>query len=306
MTLQHPWYLIGGLCAVAAFAWLYGAAERRRTMQAMTYSHLQFFLAASQPRAWIPRALRAGAIAALAIVALAAAGPRASLPVAARDGSAFICIDTSGSMQSTDVLPSRAQAAKRAAGAFVDEAPPGIKIGLIAFSTQAAVVAPLDADRTRTVAALDDIPYPNGGTAIGDALRLAGTSLPARGHRVVILVTDGVSNAGSDPLRAAQELGARGIPVYTIGIGTPNGDVIPGTNEQATIDEDALRSYAEASGGAYARAENAGQLRDALARLGRVTSFEYRPVELGLPLAIGGAALLAAVLFAGLSLGRYP
>lgn len=306
MTFAHPWYLVAAIVVVVLLAWLYRTAEARRTAQAMEYSHLQFLLDAAQPRAWVPIALRVATLLALALVALSAAGPRASLPVAARDGSAFICIDTSGSMQSTDVTPTRADAAKGAAKAFIDEAAPGVKIGLIAFSTQAAVIAPLSADRARSVAALDEIPNPNGGTAIGDALRLAGESLPARGHRVVVLVTDGVSNAGSDPLRAAQELGARRVPVYTIGIGTPNGDVIPGTNEQASIDEDALRSYAEASGGAYARAENATQLRGALARLGRVTTIEYRPVDLAFPLALGGAALLAAAFFAGFFVGRYP
>ena len=306
MTFAHPGYLALSIAIVAVLAWLYRWAERRQTAQALAYSHMQFFLEATRGPRWIPAALRSGWIVALALVAIAAAGPRATVPVPARDGSVFICIDTSGSMQSTDVTPTRATAAKRAAQAFITQAPPGIKIGIIAFSTQATIVSPLSADHDRVVASLDDVPYPDGGTAIGDALRTAGVSLPRKGHRVVVLVTDGVSNSGSDPQEAARQLGQRGIPVYTIGIGTPNGDVIPGTNEQATIDEDALRSYAEASGGAYARAENASQLRDALARLGRVTSLERRPVDLGLPAAIAGAGLLVVTFLAGFALGRFP
>lgn len=306
MTVQHPAYFVVGVVVVAVLASAYRALERRGSAQAMTYSRLQFLLDATRPRAWIPRALSVAWIVALLLVALAAAGPRASLPVAARDGSVFVCIDTSGSMQSTDVQPTREEAAKRAARAFIDGSPPGVKIGIIAFSTQAAIVAPLTPDHDRAIAALDDIPYPNGGTAIGDALALASSALPPKGHRVVVLVTDGVSNAGADPDAAARQLGARRIPVYTIGIGTPNGDVIPGTNEQASIDEDALRAYAESSGGAYARAENATQLRDALAKLGGVTAIEYRSVDLSTPVAIAGALALVAIFFVGFSIGRFP
>jgi Ca-activated chloride channel family protein len=181
---------------------------------------------------------------------------------------------------------------------------PAQKIGIIAFASGASIIQPLTADRDVSKAALDEIPLPNGATAIGDALRLAAQGLPPAGHRVVILVTDGVSNAGADPQEAAQYLGANHIPVYTIGIGTPNGDVIGG--EQATIDEDALRSYADASGGAYARAEDAAQLRDALARLGRATSLERKPVDGSLGFAFGAAALFALSLFAGLATGRVP
>jgi Ca-activated chloride channel family protein len=305
MTVAHPAYLLAGAIVIATLAWLYLVAERRTASQALAYSNLAFFLEATQPRAWIPNALRAAWIVALALVALAAAGPRATVPVPARDGSVFICIDTSGSMQSSDVQPTREEAAKAAARAFITEAPPGIKVGLVSFSTQAAVVAPLTADHDRAIAALDDVPNPNGGTAIGDALRVAGASLPVRGHRVVVLITDGVNNAGADPANIAHDLGVHHIPVYTIGIGTANGDVIPGTNEQASIDEDALRSYAQASGGAYARAENAAQLRDALARLGRISSLESNRIDLSGPAAIGGALLLAATFLTGFALGKY-
>jgi Ca-activated chloride channel family protein len=104
----------------------------------------------------------------------------------------------------------------------------------------------------------------------------------------------------------AQWLGAHHIPVYTVGIGTPNGGLIPGTNEEATIDEDALRSYAQVSGGAYARAENAMQLRDALARLGRITSLQSKPVDASLGFAIAGGLGMLIAFLAGFGLGRYP
>ena len=107
-------------------------------------------------------------------------------------------------------------------------------------------------------------------------------------------------------MEIAQWLGAHHIPVYTVGIGTPAGGLIPGTNEEATIDEDALRAYAQSSGGRYVRAENARELRDALARLGRTTSFEKKPVDAALPLALGGALGMLVAFLSGFGLGRYP
>jgi Ca-activated chloride channel family protein len=135
-------------------------------------------------------------------------------------------------------------------------------------------------------------------------LQLAAQNFPPTGHRVVILITDGVNNAGVDPQELASYLGAHHIPVYTIGIGTPNGDIIGG--EQSTIDEDALRSYADASGGAYARVENASQLRSALAHLGGVTMLEKREVAASLPLAFAAAGLLMLTLVTGFATGRIP
>lgn len=306
MTIDHPARLAAGIVAVALFAALYVWMARRSTARDLAYSNVAFFAEAARPRRWIPRALQALWIVALAALVLGISGPHLSLLVPARDGSVFVCIDTSGSMASTDVFPTRAQAAKSAARAFVEESPRGTKIGIISFAGAAGVVAPLSADQASVIAALDDIPSPNGATAIGDALKLAAQMLPARGHRVIILITDGVNNAGTDPTEIAQWLGAHHVPVYTIGIGTPNGGLIPGTDQEATIDEDALRGYAQASGGAYARAENATQLHDALARLGRVSSLQRKQVDGSLGFTVAGAVGMLAAFLAGFGLGRYP
>lgn len=306
MSVDHPLRLALGLLAVVAFAIVYDRLQRRATARDLAYSSVPFFVEAARPRRWIPRALQALWVLAVAIVVLGISGPHLTVPVPVRDGAVFICIDTSGSMASADVVPTRAQAAKAAAQAFVNESAPGTRIGIISFAGAAGVVAPLSADHQAVVAALDDIPLPNGATAIGDALKLAAQTLPPTGHRVVILITDGVNNSGTDPNEIAQWLGAHRVPVYTVGIGTPNGGFIPGTNEEATIDEDALRGYAAASGGAYARAENATQLRDALARLGRITSLQRKPVDAALGFTVAGALGMLAAFLAGFGLGRYP
>lgn len=306
MSFDHPLRLAIGILGVVVFALLYRRLQQRATARDLAYSNVAFFATATRPRRWIPRALKALWLAALTGVALGLSGPHVALPVPVRDGNVFIAIDTSGSMASTDVFPTREQAAKAAARAFVSESPPGTKIGIIAFSGAAGVVVPLSADRQLVTSGLENVPLPNGATAIGDALKLAAQLLPSTGHRVVILITDGVNNAGTDPMEMAQWLGAHQIPVYTVGIGTPAGGLIPGTNEEATIDEDALRGYARASGGAYARAENATELRDALARLGRITSLQRKPVDASLGFAIAGALGMVLAFLAGFGVGRYP
>ena len=305
MSVERPAYLVVALACAVAFAFLYRTLARRRTASDLAYSNVAFFEEAVRPRRWILRALEFGWLAGVVLLVASLAGVHLTLPVPVRDGSVFICIDTSGSMASTDVEPTRADAAKAAARAFIAQTPPGTKIGIIAFSGSAAVVSPLEADHAEVAAALDDVPPPNGATAIGDALALAAQHLPPRGHRVVILITDGVNNAGADPMDVARALGAQHVPVYTVGIGTPAGGLIPGTDEEATIDEDALRAYADVSGGAYARAENAGQLRDALAHLGSVTSLERKSVDASSGLAIAaGIAMIAAFLF-GFGWGKF-
>jgi Ca-activated chloride channel family protein len=304
MTFDAPWVLIVGTIAAVALTLLLLRAEARTDAQALRYSSLPFLESAIRPRRWPIRLFRAAWIVALAALIVGLAGPHLRLPVPVADGNVFICIDTSGSMASTDVSPTRAAAATSAARAYIQEGPAGVRIGLITFSGNAELIAPLSANKETTLAALDQIPAPNGATAIGDALQLAAAQFPPTGHRVVVLITDGVNNTGVDPQQMAEYFGAHHVPVYTIGIGTPNGDVIGG--EESTIDESALQGYAEASGGAYARAENATQLHDALVRLGHETTIERRPVAAALGFVVSGAVLLVVTMLAGLGLGRIP
>ena len=140
MSFDAPWRLLAGALVAAALVWLYRRAESRVDAQALRYSNLTFLAGALRPRAWVPRALRAGWALALLALAVGAAGPHLTLPVPVADGNVFICIDTSGSMASSDVMPTRAQAATAAARAFIQEAPPGVKIGIIAFSDRKSVV----------------------------------------------------------------------------------------------------------------------------------------------------------------------
>jgi len=306
VTIDHPLRLGLGVVALIIFALLYAMLARRATTHDLAYSNIAFFRDAAKPSTWIPRALQVLWLVAFAAVILGVGGPHLQLMLPAHDGNVFICIDTSGSMAATDVFPTRAEASKAAARAFISESPSRTKIGIISFAGAAGVVVPLSADHQAVLSGLDEVPPPNGATAIGDALALAARMLPRKGHRVVVLITDGVNNTGADPMEVAQRLGNQHIPVYTVGIGTENGGLIPGTNEEATIDEDALRGYAQASGGAYARVENATQLRDALSTLGRTTSLQLKRVDASLQFVIAGALGMVCAFLAGLGLGRYP
>jgi Ca-activated chloride channel family protein len=305
MSFAHPSYLAVALAAAVVFAMLYVLLERRRAQQTIAYSNLPFLIGAVQPRLWPRRLLLAAWVAAIALVALAVSGPHVRATVPTFGGSVVLCIDTSGSMSAADVDPTRAQAAVAALRAFVAQAPQQTAIGIISFATEAQVLTQPTRDRDQVQSALNAIPAPNGATAIGDALALAHRMLPSTGPRAVVLITDGENNGGSDPMAAARALGAAHIPLYTIGIGTNNGALIPGTLQTAGIDEDALRAYAAATGGAYSRADDATQLREALASLGRSTSLRRANVDVSLPAALAGGALMAVAFLTGLALGRW-
>jgi Ca-activated chloride channel family protein len=306
VTFAHPGFIALAVFCALAFAALYALSVRRRVEQTLAYSNLPFLLAAASPRKWPERALVFAWVVGVAFLVIALAGPHVRANVPVLGGAIVLCIDTSGSMGATDVEPTRAQAALNAMQAFIAQAPAQTAIGIISFSTDAQVLTQPTRDRDQIQNALDEIPGPNGATAIGDALSLAQRILPAAGSRAIVLITDGENNSGGDPMQAAQQLGAARIRLFTIGIGTNSGAIVPGTNQEVGIDEDALRAYAAATGGAYSRADDAVQLREALARLGRSTSMRRTTVDVSLPVAIAGGALMALTFLAGAAAGRYP
>ena len=121
-----------------------------------------------------------------------------------------------------------------------------------------------------------------------------------------MLITDGVNNSGADPLAVAPQLGANGVEIDTIGIGTnDSGQLIPGTGEEASLDEEALREIAHDAHGTYARAADAGSLRGRLDALAQTTTREQKKVDLALPFAVVAGAILLAAVAAGNALEFY-
>jgi len=307
VTFAHPERLLLALLVVVGFALAYRAIERRSTSQALTYSSLAFAAAAMSPRRFPAIALFALLLAGVATLAVALGAPRLFVWLPVKDATVIICIDTSGSMRATDLVPSRAAAAKAAARAFLEEVPAGTRVGIVTFATDAALVqAPTD-DLDAVRAALERIPDPDGATAIGDALNLAAQQLPARGTRAIVLMTDGVNNHGVDPVAAARQASAAGVAIHTVGVGTNgSGQLIPGTDEPADIDEDTLRSIAALGHGTYASARDAGSLRGAFRDVARVTVWERRRVDGSALFAAGGGALVVLTFLAGFAAGKYP
>ena len=307
MTFAQPLFLVLAVVVAALFAVLAALSARRSRGAALAYSDLAF-LETSIGRAppwtailtgiWVLAILTAGA---------ALAKPSIVANLAVHDAAIVLCIDTSGSMSSTDVAPTRSDASRDAALAFINGVPDGTRIGLVAFSAAAFPLGALTDDRDAARAELGRLPAPNGGTAIGDALDAAAQLLPSAGRRAIVLVTDGVNNAGSDPLAVASALGARGISIFTVGIGTNgSGLVIPGTNEDAALDEDALRSIAASGNGTYARVGDAGALRDRLGSLARSSINERRRVDLSAQCGIAAGVLAFGAALGALALGRFP
>src|SRR5579872_1631793 len=307
MTVERPYAILIGILVAIAAAWILLQIARRRRTDAFTYSNLSFLLDATVVSQWPMRI----AIAALAIGVLLAAvsfaGVRLVMALPSHDASVVLCLDTSGSMRATDIEPSRETAVRAAARSFVRSAPNGTRIGIVSFATSAERIFGLSDDKQAVVEALDAVPPANGATAIGDALALAGSMLPPQGVRAIVLVTDGVNNNGVDPLETAQALGVRGIRIYTVGIGTNgSGLAIPGTTEEASIDEDALRAIAAAGRGNYTRTTDATAIAGTFRNLARTAVWERRRVDISFALAVAGAGTMLLT-FVGASLaGRFP
>jgi Ca-activated chloride channel family protein len=187
-----------------------------------------------------------------------------------------LALDISGSMAALDFEPeNRLQASKRVIGGFIAERPYD-KLGLVIFSNEAFAQSPLTLDHTMLQRSLDHVELATelgleDGTAIGLGLANAANMLTSSDadSKVVVLLTDGVNNAGQiDPLTAAEAAKALGIKVYTIGAGRPGQvpfpvDTLFGTQvsyQESQIDEDLLRQVAETTGGQYFRAEDSNAL----------------------------------------------
>jgi Ca-activated chloride channel family protein len=263
---REPLWLAAALLALPA-AWallLWAAARRRRVAAAMGRPAALERNVTPSRRA--PAGLR---IAAAAFILIALAGPQFGVElVETRSDSrqAVIAVDVSLSMLTPDIKPSRLERAKTSLSLLIDELR-GERIGVVAFAGEAQTVCPLtqDADAAKQLlGALEVGMVPTPGTAVGAALRRSVAMLSRYpGGKAVILLTDGEDHK-SDPLGAAREAAAAGVRVFAIGIGTPEGEPIPGESgayhkdaKGATVvsrlDESSLAQIARETGGAYYR-----------------------------------------------------
>jgi Ca-activated chloride channel homolog len=295
VSFQAPAFLLAlALVPLAAIA--YGAAQRRRRAAADAFAG-PAVRASALPRTpgWRRHAPVALYGAALAALAVALARPEATVAVPTEQASVVLAIDRSGSMRATDVAPSRLAAVKSAAARFLDSVPRKVKVGAVTYNGKADVLAAPETDRAPVRTAIEAIEA-KGGTASGDGLQAALDLIRRDGDEqppaAVVLISDGKSTKGSDPVEVARE---GGVPVYTVALGTPDGTVVDGegVTHQATPDPETMQAVAEASGGQSFAVEDADRLSAVYERLGSQVATEREPREITAAFA-GGALLFVA------------
>jgi Ca-activated chloride channel family protein len=316
MTFLWPLALLGLLLVPALLAG-YVLLQRRRQRYAVRFTNLDLLsnLVSESPR-WrrhVPTALLLVALAALVV---AVARPQASLKTPENEASVMLAVDVSGTMQATDVSPTRLAAARKAADTFLDRVPKGMRVGLVAFSNDANLLVAPTTDHAQVKAGLASL-RPGGGTAIGDAVavatqvrpeRLASDATGSKPGLVVLLLSDGKPSPDTlDPATAAQRAREAGVPVYTVALGTDSGTVqVPdqaGGTQTVPVPPDraTLRQIAETTGGRFYDAPSESALTSVYERLGssigyttekRDVSFAFAAAGLVLVLAAGGLSAL--------------
>jgi Ca-activated chloride channel family protein len=266
--------------------------DRRANVGAFTFSSFSLIAPKRGVRArlaWLPFALET--LAMLAVI-VALARPQRVVRMSASDRYGIdivVALDASGSMAAEDFRPrNRFSVAKELIGDFIARRQDD-RIGIVTFGARAATRVPITYDRDIAQNILDkaEVGENGDGTAIGHAIATAVNRLRSSTSRsrVIILVTDGVNNAGSiDPLTAASLAAKFGIKIYTIGVGSrgqvpmPIKRQNPITGEietmyqlvRADIDEETLTKIAKDTGGEYFRATNTQTMAEILGRIDRL------------------------------------
>lgn len=302
MSFASPWLLLA-LALVPLGLALYLRGERRRRRAAALFA-TPATLPSVAPRrpGWRRHAPHAFYGLAMTGLIVALARPQASVAVPVERASIVLATDHSGSMQATDVAPSRLVAARAAGEDFLEKVPEQVRVGAVAFNHRARAVQSPTTDRAVVRDALARALRPSGGTATGDALAAALGMLRAQAGRppaAVVLLSDGTATHGRDPLPVADEARRLGIPVYTVALGTQSGTIqVPaaggGTRAQRVPpDVAALRQIAQRSGGEAFTAADADALAAVYERLGSQVATRDEEREVTAAFAGGAIALLA-------------
>ena len=281
--------------------WAARARRRRYALRFPAVSTVALVLPHSPAwRRWLPTALLAFAAAALA---LALAKPQHTIALPVQQASVVLVSDASGSMAATDVEPTRLDAARSAAKTFVNKVPKSLRIGLVGYSTFPHTVLRPALDRDVVETTLDGL-VADGGTATGDALASALETLQPSGKAkrppsAIVLLSDGATTDGQDPVAVAREAAKLKTPIYTVALGTPDGVVPNGIGGFTPVppDPETLKQIADASGGQAFTAQDADQLRGVYEKLG--TQVGTKPAKRELTAGFAGAGLLFLLLSVG-------
>jgi len=325
MTFEWPG-LLWLLLLVPALAGLHVLrARRHRRLRAHAASRFSLADALGRKPGFRRHAAVAVFLLGLAVGILAIARPSAAVMMPGQHGTVILSLDVSGSMRARDIRPTRMEAVKAAARAFVNVQRGSVRLGVVAFSGTAFLVQAPTTDKKQVLAAIDRL-YPQMFTAIGSGLMAAldaifphladqegpdsqGVLLPqvkdappvAPGsdtEAAIILLSDGQSNQGIDPLEAAEAAANLGVRVYTVGVGTREGADLNFGNFSfhAVLDEATLKRIAAITAGRYYKASNAEELRGIYQSLGSRLEMQREATEVT---ALFLAAALALLLLAG-------
>jgi Ca-activated chloride channel family protein len=250
------------------------------------------------------------------------------------EGTVILAFDVSGSMAADDLKPTRMEAAKAAARAFVERQPSTVQVGVVSFSEGGfSIQAPTD-DQGKILAAINRLGVQKG-TSLASGIQaslntIAVTlnpplSLSTRNltpgptptpvpkgtttSAVIVLLTDGENTQAPDPLEAAQTAADRGVRIYTVGIGSAAGATLhlDGFTVQSRLDEATLQQIAQITNGAYYNAENEDQLHAIYDNLN--PQLVIKPQKTEVTALFAGAGILVLMLGGTLSLlwlGRLP
>jgi Ca-activated chloride channel homolog len=331
MTFASPLVLLALpiVPLVVLALWL---VRRRPIRYAVRYPALDVLAGVAQQERrgrWIPAALL---LLALTTLLLGAAKPTARVPVPREEAAVMLVVDVSGSMDADDVEPTRLDAAREAAGRFLDKLPARFQVGLVVFASQAETLVEPTTDRAAVRDALASL-RADGGTAMGDGLSNALDVIEAARERangasgngagrsggsgsngggsggtppanappaVTLLLSDGANSAGGDPFVQAERARELGVPVYTIALGTEDGvlrrpDGFGGTRLQPVPpDPDSLSRIAETSNGRFFQAPTSRNLNQVYESLGSRIGFRIEEREITVAFAAAALVLLAA------------
>ncbi len=282
MSFRSPW-MLAALVVVPAIVAAYVAATRRRARrtEALAAQGLVAAPVAGRTR-WgrhVPFALFATA---LTVLTVALARPSTTVRTPRREGTVVIALDVSNSMRATDARPSRIEAAKALAQAFVKQQPAAMRIAVVAFGDGAVVVQAPTKVHADALAAIDRVAV-GGGTSIGQGLLTSLNTIAGKpiaideealrsddgevdvgyfGGTTVVVLSDGENINRPDPLAVAQVASVAGVRVHAIGVGTEAGTVLPvdGFSVATALNRELLEQVASLTDGTYHAADDAGGL----------------------------------------------
>lgn len=306
--------------------------QYRRRKLAAQYSALGFGPAAQNRELAVRRHLPAVlSLFALALLIFALARPQAVVALPRQESTVILVFDVSGSMAANDIEPTRMEAAKAAAQAFVERQPENVRIGVVAFSDSGfSVQMPTDDDGD-ILAAIKRL-APERGTSLARGITAAldvivadaapeplpenYTTLPAtpepRGQypaAAIVLLTDGENTVRPDPLEAALAAAESEVRVYTVGIGSPQGAVLEldGFSVHTQLDEATLKDIASLTQGEYFNAQTGSELSAIYEKLNPQVALKTERLEVTALLAgMGLAVLLTAGALSFFWFNRWP